>query len=168
MEPKSIKIRPIGCTGAKWTFVTSRRNAYASKVHRAARTLAFTFALAIVAVGIMGIVLPAALVWIAREFVVSGALAFYLLAAVRIAFGLILIAAASASRAPRGLRVLGGIIVVLGIVTALAGSVAVERSQAAIDGWAGQRSVIVRLTSGLILALGSFVAYACAPRSEHG
>jgi hypothetical protein len=46
-----------------------------------------------------------ALVWIAQQFVTSDA--FYVIATVRIAFGLVLISGASASRAPKALRVLG-------------------------------------------------------------
>jgi hypothetical protein len=136
------------------------------KMPRAARVLAFACALCISAVGIVGILVPAALVWVARQFVVSGALAFYVLATVRTAFGLILIAAASVSRAPGALRVLGGIVVILAIVTALAGAMALEQSKAAIDWWQQQSPAIVRLTGGAILGLGSFVAYACAPRSD--
>ena len=59
--------------------------------------------------------------------------------------------------------VLGGVIVMLGVVTALAGSVAVEPSRAAIDWWEQQSSAIVRLTSAVVLTLGISVAYACAP-----
>jgi len=138
-------------------------NIYSSKMHWAARAVAFRCGLCISAVGIAGIVLPAALVWIARRFVTSGASGFYVVATIRIAFGLILISAASASRAPKGLRVLGGVIVMLGVVTALAGSVAVEPSRAAIDWWEQQSSAIVRLTSAVVLTLGISVAYACAP-----
>jgi len=138
-------------------------NAHASKVHRAAGALAFVFGLCISAVGIVGIVLPATLVSVAQQFVVAGALAFYAIAAVRITFGLILISAASASRAPRGLCVLGSIVVILGIVTALAGSAGIVPSQAAIRWWEQQGRGIVRLTGGVILSLGGFVAYACAP-----
>ncbi len=141
-------------------------NAYASNMRRAARTLAFAFALCISAVGIVGIVLPAGLVWVAQQFVSSGALAFFAVAIVRIVFGLILISAASASRAAKGLRVLGGIIVILGIATALAGSVAVEQSRAAIDWWGNKDAAPCVSQAGSILALGSFVAYACAPREN--
>jgi len=131
-------------------------------MHGAAKALAFSFGLCISAVGILGTVFPVALVWIARQFVSSGPLSFYVVATVRIIFGLILLLAASASRSPNGLRVLGGIIVILGTVTALAGSVAVEQSQAVIDSWTHQGPVVVRLTGALLLALGSFVAYACS------
>jgi hypothetical protein len=125
------------------------------------KTLAFVFGLCISAVGAVGILVPASLVWLAQHFVASSA--FYVLATVRIAFGLILISVAPASRTPRGLRVLGYVIVILGITTALTGLVAVGRARAVIDWWLHQRPGVLRLTAGLILALGGFVAHACAP-----
>ena len=105
--------------------------------------------------------MPSALVWLAQHFVTSGA--FYVIATVRIAFGLVLISVASASRAPKVLRVLGWVILVLGIATALTGLVAIGRARGAIEWWLHQGSGVFRLTSVLILALGGFVAYACAP-----
>ena len=125
------------------------------------RTLAFVFGLCISAVGAVGILVPAILVWIAQHFITSGP--FYALAAVRIVFGLILISVAPASRAPKGLRVLGYVIVIFGITTALTGLLAIGRARAAIDWWLHQEPGVLRLTSALILALGGFVAYACAP-----
>ena len=125
------------------------------------KTLAFVCGLCISAVGVRGLVVPNSLVWIAQRFVTSDP--FYALAVVRIAFGLILISVAPSSRAPKALRVLGYVIVVLGITTALTGFLAVERARATIDLWAHQESVVLRLTSCLILALGGFVGYACAP-----
>jgi hypothetical protein len=111
--------------------------------------------------GALGIVVPASFVWIAQYFATSGA--FFALAAVRIVFGLILISVAQTSRAPTGLRILGYVIVILGITTALTGWMETGRARAAIDWWLHQGSGVVRLTSSLVLALGGFVAYACAP-----
>jgi len=60
------------------------------------KTVAFVFGLCIGPVGVIGILAPSGLVWLAQHFVTSGA--FYVVATVRIAFGLILISVASASR----------------------------------------------------------------------
>ena len=79
------------------------------------KTLAFAIGLCIALVGAVGIAEPSALVWIAHHASTSGA--FYAVAAIRIAFGAVLISVAPASRAPRGLRLLGSIIVVAGIAT---------------------------------------------------
>jgi hypothetical protein len=125
------------------------------------KTLAFAFGLCIATVGVVGILAPSRLVWIAENFSTSGA--FYVVAVVRVAFGLVLISVASASRAPKALRVLGYIIVIAGITTALMGLLGIGRARAMIEWWLQQGSSVVRLTGVLILALGGFVAYACAP-----
>jgi hypothetical protein len=126
------------------------------------KALAFVFGLCILAIGAGGIFAPSGLVWITQHFIITSG-AFYDLAAVRVAFGLVLIAAASASRAPKALRVLGYVILIAGIMTALMGLLGIGRARASIEWWLQRGSSVVRLTGFLILALGSFVAYACAP-----
>ena len=91
------------------------------------KTLAFGVALVIMAVGAVGVVVPSDLIWIAQRSLTSGA--FYVIATVRVAFGLVLISVASVSRAPKTLRVLGYLIVIAGITTALTGLVAIERAR---------------------------------------
>ncbi len=125
------------------------------------KTLAFVIGLLIGAVGVIGIIAPSGLVWIAEHSVTSGA--FYVIATVRIAFGLLLISVAPVSRASKTLRVLGSIILILGITTGLTGLVAIERAYATIEWWLRQGSGVIRLTGIPVLALGTFVAYACAP-----
>jgi xanthosine utilization system XapX-like protein len=102
------------------------------------KTLAFVFGLFISAVGLVGILVPSRLLCIAASFLSSGAVGFYVIATVRIAFGLLLILVASASRAPRALRILGYVVVLLGITTALMGLLAVQQGGAAIDWWSHQ------------------------------
>jgi hypothetical protein len=125
------------------------------------RAIAFVAGLCIAAVGAVGVLAPASLLWIARHFVSAGP--FYVIAAVRVAFGLVLISAAPSSRAPRALRVLGYAIVIAGVASALAGLLAIERARGLIEWWMQGGSRLVRLTGVPVLALGSFVAYACAP-----
>ena len=125
------------------------------------KNLAFVVGLCIVTVGGVGILAPSSLVWIAQRSVSSGV--FYLIATVRVGFGIVLISAASASRAPKAVRVLGYFILIAGIMTALTGLLAIGRARAIIDWWLQQGLGVVRLTGVLVLALGGFVAYACAP-----
>ena len=125
------------------------------------KTLAFWIGLFILAVGAVGIVAPSGLVWIAQHTVTSGA--FYVIGAVRAAFGLVLISVASASRAPKSLRILGCLVLVVGIATVLTGLLAIEQARAAIEGWVQQGSAVGRFTSIPIIALGGFVDWACAP-----
>jgi hypothetical protein len=126
------------------------------------KTLAFVFGFCILAVGAVGVVAPTTLFWIAQHFVTSGP--FYALAVIRVAFGLVLISVASESRAPKGLRVVGFVIVIAGIASALAGLLAIGRARATIEWWMQQGSGVARLSGVLVLAPGGFVAYACAPK----
>jgi len=125
------------------------------------KNLAFVVALLILGFGAVGIFAPSGFVRIAQHFVTSGA--FFVAATFRVAFGLVLISVASVSRAPKTLRFLGWLILIAGIATALTGLVAIERARAIIEWWSQQGSGVFRLTSVLVLALGGFVAYACAP-----
>lgn len=129
----------------------------------ALRIFAFIFGLCISSIMAVGIVAPSALVWIAQQVLASGSLGFYIIAAVRIAFGLILISVGAASRAPKAVRVLGSVIVILGLFTAFSGWGAIARAQGAIESWLQQGSAVLRLTAVPFLALGVFVVYACAP-----
>jgi hypothetical protein len=124
---------------------------------------AFLIGLCIASVGAAGLIAPSLLVSIALGFVLPGALAFYALAAIRIAFGLLLVGVSPESRAPRAVRILGYVVPILGVTTAVAGLAAVDRAQGTIEAWALQDPLVLRLTAAPILALGSFVAYACAP-----
>ena len=125
------------------------------------KTLAFVFGLFVATVGVVGMLAPSSLVWIAQHSVTSGA--FYLIAVVRVAVGLVLISAASASRAPKALRIVGYVIVVAGLATALTGLVGMERARMIIGWWLDQGAGIIRVTSVVLVAFGGFVMYACVP-----
>jgi hypothetical protein len=125
------------------------------------KTLAFVFGLCVATVGVVGMLAPSSLVWIAQHSVTSGA--FYLLAAVRVAVGVVLISAAPASRAPKALRMVGYVIVVAGLATALTGLVGMERARTIIGWWLDQGTGIIRVTSVVLVAFGGFVVYACIP-----
>ena len=125
------------------------------------KNLAFAFALLIVALGATGIVMPSVVVWVAQHARTSGAL--YGVAVVRVAFGLLLVSVASASRAPGTLRVLGCVFVVAGIAAGLMGLLAMDRASAMVEWWLQQGSAVLRLTGVVIVGVGGFIAYACAP-----
>jgi hypothetical protein len=93
--------------------------------------------------------------------VTSGA--FYAVGAVRVTIGVVLISVARESRAPKALRALGCVTLIAGITAALVGLLGIGRAHDMIDWWIRQGTGLVRLTSLLVLALGGFVAYACAP-----
>jgi len=125
------------------------------------KTLAFVPGLFIATVGAVGVLAPSILVWIAHHSETTAA--FYFVATVRIAFGLVLISAASTSRAPNAVRVLGYVILVAGIVTGLMGLLGIGRGRAMIESWVQQGAGVIRLTGVLLFALGGFIAHACAP-----
>ena len=125
------------------------------------RNFAFVAALVIMAIGAVGIVVPSGLAWVAQYSLTSAA--FYLIGAGRFGFGLVLVSVASTSRAPRTLRILGYLVMIAGVATVLAGLLAMERARAIIEWWLQQGSDLIRLSGVLVVALGSFIAYACAP-----
>ena len=125
------------------------------------KNVAFVVALVIAALGAVGILAPSSLVWIAEHSVTAGA--FYVIAAVRVALGLVLISAAPGTRMPRTIHVLGYVVLVAGVLTALVGLVDMENARALIAWWMQHGSGAVRLTGVLVLAVGGFIAWACAP-----
>lgn len=125
------------------------------------KTLALVAGLFIASIGAVGIVIPSSFMW-SSQFALTSA-AFYIIGAVRVALGLLLVSVASASRAPHALRMLGYFILVAGIVTAATGLVAMERARSIIEWYLQQGSIVVRLAGVAVLALGGFIAYVCAP-----
>jgi hypothetical protein len=125
------------------------------------KILAFCIALFIMAVGILGVAVPTSVVWIAQHSATPGA--FYLIAAIRVAFGVILISVASASRAPKTLCIFGYLILLAGIATALTSLMAMDHARAVITWWLQQRFGVFRVTGLVLVVFGGFIAYACAP-----
>src|SRR2546425_552653 len=106
-----------------------------------------------------GIAAPHGLLEVVRSMLTARGL--YLVAAVRVVFGVILVLVAPSSRAPRVLRLLGFIILVAGLTTPFFG---VDRARAVLDWWSARGPALMRLWAGLAVALGAFVVYAVAPR----
>jgi hypothetical protein len=118
-------------------------------------------ALAIAILGAVGVASPAHLLALAQPLFQPTAL--YAVAAVRIAFGVVLILAASGSRMPKTLRVLGIVIVVIGALTPFLG---LEHAHAVLGWWTSQPLWFMRAWSLLAVAFGGFIAYAVRPRAE--
>jgi hypothetical protein len=122
------------------------------------KNLAFLIGLFIISVGVVGILIPSFLIWIAHLFFAPAA--WYALAVVRVAFGVLLLSVAKSSRTPRTLRVVALIPLLAGLAIPFVG---VERAGDMVERWSLQGSGLVRLSAIPLLALGGFVAYACAP-----
>ena len=122
------------------------------------RLLGFLVALFIAVIALTGVIAPDCLMMIGRHAVTPVGLC--IVAALRIAIGLVLARVASISRAPTTLRILGVIAVIAGVATLLVGS---ERAQAILEWWSGQGPVFLRLGAAIHLVLSSFIAYALLP-----
>lgn len=121
--------------------------------------VATILALIIACIGLVGVLSPPLLLDFLRALRSSGAL--YVVAAVRIVFGVVLVLAAPASRLPRTLRVLGTIIIVAGLVTPLFG---LERTRALLEWWTSQPSWAMRAWASVAVAFGVFLVYALRRR----
>jgi hypothetical protein len=119
--------------------------------------LALLIAVVIMVAGVAGILAPDRLLAF-RQYVVTP-VGLWVIAALRVGIGLVLIQVARISRAPRTLRALGAVVIVAGLATPLFG---VERSRAVLDWAATQGSALMLVEGCVALALGGFLAFAVA------
>jgi|KBSSwiStaDraftv2_1062776.scaffolds.fasta_scaffold500920_2 hypothetical protein len=123
------------------------------------RLLALLIALLIMVAGLTGILAPDRLLAL-RQYVVTP-VGLWVITALRVGIGLVLIQVARISRAPRTLRALGAVVIVAGLATPFFG---VERSRAVLD-WAATQGRALMLVEGCVaLALGVFLAFAVTAR----
>lgn len=122
------------------------------------RTAAFLVGLLIAAVGVTGLMAPAALYQIAGWFTSPDP--WYVLAVVRIAVGVLLLLAAKTSRAPHAVRGVAFVPILAGIAIPVLG---VERAGAMVQSWLSVGPAVARLSVLPVLALGAFIAWAFAP-----
>ena len=119
--------------------------------------VALVLSVVVCIVGAVGFLSPATLVAFGTAFISPTGL--LVAAAIRVAFGAVLILAAPASRAPRAVRVIGLFIVVAGVVTPFFG---VERARAVLDWWSS-RGAAMRVVPAAIFAAGCVLIYLLAP-----
>jgi hypothetical protein len=122
------------------------------------RLLAKCFGILAIAVGIIGIISPASFIAVGYHELTPVAL--YLVAALRIGIGLVLIGTASGARMPKTLRVLGTLVLLAGLATPFVG---IERARAMLD-WAGDGTLLLRLSLCAKIAIGALIVYAVNPR----
>ena len=121
--------------------------------------VALVIGLFIALLGVLGLVAPNAFVEVVSFFQTPAII--YLASAIRVAFGVILILAASTSRAPMTLRVLGGLIAIGGLLSPFFG---VRFAQPILASWSAGGPVVVRIWAAFGLLLGAFIIYAVWPR----
>jgi hypothetical protein len=122
------------------------------------RTAALLVALFVIVAGMVGLVAPDSLMMIAGHVVTPVGL--YVVAALRVVVGIVLIRAATLSRVPRTLRVIGTVVIVAGLATPLFG---VERARAVLDWESAQGTAFTRGVAALLLSMGGFIAFAVTP-----
>ena len=121
------------------------------------KALGLFVALFIMAIGVIALVAPYALLSMAPHMVTPTGL--YVAAAIRIAMGLALFSAASASRMPKTLRVFGMVAFIAGVATLFLG---VDRAHAIANWGSNQGASAIRVFGLLALAVGGLIAYALA------
>ena len=121
--------------------------------------VAVALSTAVSALGAIGIFSPSTLLAIGREF--ASPIGLFIAAAIRVAFGAVLMLAAPASRAPRVIRGIGLVILVAGVITPFFG---VERARAILDWWSGQGTLLAHLAPAVALAFGGSLTYFLSPR----
>jgi hypothetical protein len=127
------------------------------------RGFAIVVGVLITALGFVGLAAPSALLACAHSLQTPTAL--YVIAALRVGFGVVLVRVAALSRAPITLRVLGVLIIIAGIITPFFG---VERSRAVVEWWSAQGSTFMRVWAGIAVAFGLFIIYAVTSRRRIG
>ena len=120
---------------------------------------AMIIGLAVAGLGCVGLVAPALLVNFGNSLLTETGL--YIVAAVRVAFGLLLLLAARHSRMPRTLRTIGIVIIIAGLITPLLG---VERSTSMFNWLSAQGPAFMRVVAIFAIALGALIVYAATPR----
>lgn len=121
------------------------------------KLLAVALGLIVAAIGILGVAAPAVLLEFGRSLQTSNAL--YIVAAVRVMFGAVVLWVASVSRTPKIFRGLGVFFIIAGVLTPFFG---VERSRAMFDWWSTQGSLFTRAWAVVAVVLGLFIVYEVA------
>ena len=113
------------------------------------------------AIGVLGVVAPSILLELGRSLQSPGAL--YLVAAIRVGFGIILFWAAPNSRTPRTFRILGIVIIIAGLVAPFFG---VDRARAMFDWWSTHGTFVTRAGPLAAVLFGLFIAYSTRSRGS--
>jgi len=113
----------------------------------------------IVVIGLIGVIVPSALLR-AADYATTP-VGLYAAAAIRIGIGIVLMLVAPTTRAPKLIRVFGGIAVVAGVITAFVG---VDRVRAILVWETAQGTILIRLSALLALVFGSFIVFAVSSR----
>ncbi len=119
------------------------------------KTLGLLVGLLILVLGVVGVIVPDAMLLVSRQ--AATPVGLYVAGLVRVAIGLVLVSAAPASRYPVGLGALGIVSFLAGLATPLFG---VSRARAIVEWWGAQGPAVMRLWCLVAVAIGIFVVFA--------
>ena len=119
------------------------------------RVAALLVALFTVVVAVVGLVSPASVTAVRRLYFATPA-GLYTAAAVRLAMGLVVILGATASRAPKTLRLLGAVMCMQGLSATILGP---EHARTVLE-WETMRPALLRAGAIVALASGVFMVFA--------
>jgi hypothetical protein len=125
------------------------------------KVIALVIAALMILLGLTGVLWPEGPMELARySFTSTG---IYVAAIVRIVLGALLFVAASATRTPKTVRVIGTLIFVAGVATAL---MSAERAQLLNDWWMSHGPDALRIAACFPLAVGFFLAGSTLSKSR--
>ncbi len=132
---------------------------WADRIERPVRVAALLVALFTVGVGVVGVVSPDSLTAARRQYFATPA-GLNTAGTVRLAMGLVVILGATASRAPKTLRLLGALMCMQGLSATLLGP---EHARAVLE-WETMRPALLRLGAIVALVCGVFMMFAVTGR----
>jgi hypothetical protein len=128
------------------------------------RIAAFLVALFTIVVGIVGVVSPEYGTMVRRQYFASP-VTLYPAVALRLVMGLVVIFAATASRAPKIMRALGGLMCLQALTATVLGA---DHARAVMEWETMQGTAILRVGAAVALAAGGFMLFALTGyRSEN-
>jgi hypothetical protein len=133
--------------------------AWAARIERPVRVAALLVALFTVGLAVVGLVSPDSVTAVRRHNFATPT-GTYAAAAVRLAMGLVVILAATASRAPKTLRLLGALMCMQGLSAALLGP---EHARTVVE-WETMRPALLRAGGVVALVSGVFMTFAVTGR----
>jgi hypothetical protein len=129
------------------------------------RIAVLSIALAVIAMGLVGVVAPEMGMALRREYVATLP---YTVGAIRVATGLLLILVAPASRLRKAIRVLGILVCAQGLAQIIGMPfVGLDRARAILE-WEAMHPALLRVGALVALATGGFIAYAVGPQWRRG
>jgi hypothetical protein len=131
------------------------RPSWAARIGPPMRMAALLVALFTVVVGVVGLVSPASVTTVRRQYFAAPT-GLYTAAAARLAMGLVVILGAGVSRAPKTLRLLGAVMCMQGLSATILGP---EHARTVLE-WETMRPALLRAGAVVALASGVFMVFA--------